>query len=71
MAFVFQPAADGTRTARDGRFPCRRLADTALRRVPGVDPPGGLPSFTPARRALDPMAIACFVDRAPCLPSRM
>src|ERR1051325_5295820 len=27
---------------------------------------------TPARRALDrPMAMACFVDRAPCLPSRM
>jgi hypothetical protein len=32
---------------------------------------GGL-SFTPARRAFDnPMAIACFVDLAPCLPSRM
>ena len=29
-------------------------------------------SFTPARRALDrPMAMACFVDRAPCLPSRI
>lgn len=29
-------------------------------------------SFTPARRAFDkPMAIACFADRAPCLPSRM
>src|SRR2546426_4905297 len=28
-------------------------------------------SFTPARRALDkPMAIACLVDCAPCLPSR-
>jgi hypothetical protein len=27
--------------------------------------------LTPARRALDkPIAIACFVDRAPCLPSR-
>jgi hypothetical protein len=32
---------------------------------------GGLRS-TPARRAFDrPMAIACFVDRAPCLPWRM
>jgi hypothetical protein len=27
--------------------------------------------FTPARRALDkPIAIACLLDRAPCLPSR-
>ena len=31
----------------------------------------GAPSFTPARRALDkPIAMACFVFRAPCLPSR-
>jgi hypothetical protein len=29
-------------------------------------------SLTPARRAFEsPMAIACFVDRAPCLPLRM
>ena len=29
-------------------------------------------SFTPARRALDnPMAMACFAERAPCSPSRM
>ena len=29
-------------------------------------------SLTPERRAFDrPMAIACFVDRAPCFPSRM
>lgn len=28
-------------------------------------------AFTPARRAFDkPMAIACLVERAPCLPSR-
>src|SRR5439155_22076008 len=28
-------------------------------------------NFTPARRAFErPMAIACLVDRAPCLPSR-
>jgi len=27
--------------------------------------------LTPARRAFDkPIAIACFVDRAPCFPSR-
>jgi hypothetical protein len=33
-------------------------------------PRGG--SFTPARRASDnPMAMACFVDRAPCFPLRM
>src|SRR5262249_47573493 len=31
---------------------------------------GGL-SFTPARRALErPIAIACFVERAPCFPWR-
>jgi hypothetical protein len=29
-------------------------------------------SFTPALRAFDnPIAIACFADLAPCLPSRM
>jgi hypothetical protein len=28
--------------------------------------------FTPARRAFDsPIAMACFVDAAPCFPSRM
>ena len=37
-----------------------------------VDVPApGAGSFTPARRALErPMAIACFGERAPCLPSR-
>ena len=35
------------------------------------DPLGGL-NFTPARRAFErPMATACCVDLAPCLPSRM
>jgi hypothetical protein len=30
-----------------------------------------LGTFTPARRAFDsPIAIACWVDRAPCFPSR-
>jgi hypothetical protein len=53
------------RTARD-----RRL-ETALWRVFGfaLRPGGG--SFTPARRAFDrAIAIACLVERAPCLPSR-
>jgi hypothetical protein len=32
----------------------------------------GAPSSTPARRAFDkPIAMACFEERAPCLPSRM
>jgi hypothetical protein len=65
------------RTARDRRLDGRvrlrdaRLADAALFRVVDLAfrPGGG--SFTPARRAFDsPMAIACFVERAPCLPSR-
>ena len=35
-------------------------------------PSFGAPSFTPARRAFDnPIAMACLVDRAPCLPSRI
>jgi hypothetical protein len=42
----------------------------ALRRV-ALDPDFGGGNFTPDRRAFDnPMAIACFVDRAPCFPSR-
>lgn len=49
-----------------------RLADFALRFVPGEAEAGGGGSFTPARRAFEsPMAMACFADRAPCLPSRM
>src|SRR5947208_4158 len=49
-----------------------RLA-AGLRLVAFVVFPLGLgPSFTPARRALDkPIAIACLVLRAPCLPFRM
>ncbi|PYQ08028.1 MAG: hypothetical protein DMF83_07870 [Acidobacteria bacterium] len=35
-------------------------------------PPVGGGRGTPARRAFDrPMAIACLVERAPCLPSRI
>jgi hypothetical protein len=49
-----------------------RLADCALRFVDAFAPAGGFPSSTPDRRAFDrPIAMACFVDRAPCLPSRM
>jgi len=58
----------------DGRVWWRpaRLAEAALRFVLAFALAGGRPSFTPARRAFDkPMAIACFVERAPCLPSRM
>lgn len=51
----------------------RFKANLALRRVwAEAFPFIGAWSFTPARRAFEsPMAIACFVDRAPCFPSRM
>jgi hypothetical protein len=53
------------RAFRDSRAAARRVSSEV---VPFL---GGF-SFTPARRALDsPMAIACWVERAPCLPSRM
>jgi hypothetical protein len=59
----------------DGRFFPRRPAResvAALCRVRRVLPFPGTGSLTPERRAFDnPIAIACFVDRAPCLPSRM
>ena len=43
-----------------------------LRVAADVVPFFGGASLTPARRAFDkPMAIACFVLAAPCLPSRM
>jgi hypothetical protein len=55
---------EGFRLERDARVSC-----CAFLRVL-ADPLAG--SFTPERRALDnPMAIACFVDAAPCFPSRM
>jgi hypothetical protein len=48
-----------------------RLALAALRLVVAFALAGGEGSFTPARRAFDsPIAIACFVERAPCFPSR-
>lgn len=51
----------------------RAESRTALRRVSAEVLPGlGAASFTPERRALErPMAMACFVERAPCFPSRM
>jgi hypothetical protein len=58
---------------RDGCLPAcpARLADFALFFVEALALAGGRGSFTPARRAFDkPIAIACFVERAPCLPSR-
>jgi hypothetical protein len=58
----------------DGRARVRpaRLADAALRFVLARALFGGGGSLTPERRAFErPIAIACFVDRAPCFPSRM
>jgi hypothetical protein len=50
-----------------------RLASAAafFRVASDVLPLVGGASFTPSRRALDrPIAIACLVERAPCLPRR-
>jgi hypothetical protein len=61
----------------DGRFfvaarPAFEARAADLRVFADVVPFFGGGSFTPARRAFErPIAIACFVDRAPCLPSRM
>jgi hypothetical protein len=61
--------ADGRRFVPEAAF---ALSRDACFRVRADDVPffgGG--SFTPERRAFDnPIAIACFVDRAPCFPSR-
>jgi len=62
---------------RDGFFlrllwPLRYALSALLRVLLDVVPFFGGRSFTPARRAFDkPIAIACLVERAPCLPSRM
>lgn len=46
------------------RSACFRVRSLTLPRF-------GVPSGTPARRAFDnPIAMACFAERAPCLPSR-
>lgn len=55
--------------------PLRALAESrsaCFRACSEVVPLFGGASFTPARRAFEsPIAIACFVDRAPCFPSRI
>jgi len=64
--------------ARDlfGEGACRELAASEsclvlVRTAFEVLPLGGCKG-TPARRALErPIAMACFVERAPCFPSRM
>jgi len=62
---------------REGALPLRFApffsSRLALRRASfEVAPFFGGGSFTPARRAFDkPIAMACLVDRAPCLPSRI
>jgi hypothetical protein len=63
-----------TARARRGDGRCARparAADLALFLVDALALRPGGASFTPARRAFDrPIAMACFVERAPCLPSR-
>lgn len=56
----------------DAFCPARSRSRLACVRVRAdVVPLLGVLNLTPARRALDkPIAIACFVDRAPCFPSR-
>lgn len=62
--------ADGRRLRPDCPFARSRCA--CLRVRADAVPFFGVPSFTPERRAFDsPMAIACLVERAPCLPSWM
>jgi len=56
---------------REVFLPARRVSRLACSFV-SADAFSGGANFTPARRAFDnPIAIACFVDRAPCFPSRM
>jgi hypothetical protein len=53
------------------RRPCRNACWAARRVRADVFPGSGGGRLTPARLAFDsPMAIACLVERAPCLPSR-
>jgi hypothetical protein len=52
--------------------PFLRSLAARLRVVELACPAFGGFSFTPDRRALDsPIAMACLVERAPCLPFRM
>jgi hypothetical protein len=57
----------------DGRFPLfALLISRAACSLTSSEEPFEGGKSTPARRAFEsPIAIACFVDRAPCLPSRM
>jgi hypothetical protein len=69
---AFEAARERVGEGEDRRF--ERLASRrALRRVSAeAEPFFGGGSSTPARRAFErPIAMACLVDRAPCLPSRM
>lgn len=68
----FLDAADRPSRLRTPVIARERFAE-GLRFVASVVFPLGLgPSFTPARRAFDkPIAIACLVLRAPCLPPRI
>jgi hypothetical protein len=69
--FSARVAARARRREGFVRREAARVADAALRFVDALALRGGGGSLTPDRRAFDnPMAIACFVDRAPCLPSR-
>lgn len=55
-----------------GCFPRSRSRAACFRTPSAAVPLRGAASLTPARRALDsPIAMACFVERAPCFPSRM
>jgi hypothetical protein len=59
--FVFLPLLAFSKS----RSACSRVAS-------GVVPFSGGGSLTPARRPFEsPIAIACFVERAPCLPSQI
>src|SRR5262249_37306042 len=63
-------ARERARAGRPRRRAAARIARAALCRVRAFARAGGR-NFTPERRALDrPIAMACLVDRAPCLPSR-
>ena len=54
------------------RAPFAESCCAFLRVACDVVPDLGGGNFTPARRAFDnPIAMACLVDRAPCLPSRI
>jgi len=58
---------DGARRDLAASESCAALLRTASEALPFGGGKG-----TPARRAFDsPIAMACFVERAPCLPSRM